>query len=708
MKKILSVLSLFCGILLFGCDNERPVVENYQVRNVNGCISTTDIIDVGFFSAVLQGKIEIDLSDKNDYTIGFELSTDSLFTFESTIICVSDSVASDSSFCYSIKRGVGYNFDTPSIDPGTLYYVRPFIILENKGYVGNVKSFRTTPIEIITGIIDSTSYTINCKTNLFRDDTWVAGVLGVCYGISPNPTIDDYVVSNDNQDIALRDDGSFSVTIDQPLYGRSIYYRAYYNYCGKIYYGETKSLPVPYKIIDMGLSVNWAVCNVGAMTEYEFGDYYAWGETEPYYKPGHAYDDILRSEYLKDDKQGGYVISNYFDCDFDRGTYYDSWLGLRRYYYYKYNDRNDHDTLEICDDVAYVLWGGDWRMPYNSEWDELDLNSVVRDTLYHGVKGIMFTSRINKNELFVPYSGYRYKYDLDLYCNNVMYWGRDYENKFYNYEFARDARAVGLPVRPVQDKPGFVKTVGLELESDYIELDVNDRYSIPVTLTPDNATNKKVLWDTDNHRVATVDENGTILALNSGMCRVVAITEYGRIEDECLVIVNEISNNHESVNLGLSVNWAKCNLGASNPEDIGFYYLWGTPYPQSEYYYEMDFEDAASVKWGGEWRMPTIDEWTELMSSDNCSWTWTTINGVNGYKVQSLKSNYTDNWIFIPATGVMQSRGIVGLDSGGSYWSSSPDTGNQRYAKYLGFGSNRIGAYGDYRACYRAIRPVCP
>ena len=58
-------------------------------------------------------------------------------------------------------------------------------------------------------------------------------------------------------------------------------------------------------------------------------------------------------------------------------------------------------------------------------------------------------------------------------------------------------------------------------------------------------------------------------------------------------------------------------------------------------------DDAAHVKWGGSWRMPTKAEWDELR--ENCTWTWMTVNGVNGFRISGSKPGYTDRYIFLPA-----------------------------------------------------------
>lgn len=124
---------------------------------------------------------------------------------------------------------------------------------------------------------------------------------------------------------------------------------------------------------------------------------------------------------------------------------------------------------------------------------------------------------------------------------------------------------------------------------------------------------------------------------------------------------------YEYVDLGLSVKWATCNVGASSPEGYGSYFAWGETSPKSEYNWrnlkyctevdewdnakfskyvaeseygrvdnktslELD-DDAASANWGGSWRMPTKEEFQELIY--NCNWKWTTKDGQNGYKVVS-------------------------------------------------------------------------
>ena len=191
--------------------------------------------------------------------------------------------------------------------------------------------------------------------------------------------------------------------------------------------------------------------------------------------------------------------------------------------------------------------------------------------------------------------------------------------------------------------------------------------------------------------------------------------------------------------------WAKSNLSdkglCTNPEDYGDYYAWGeidltwkdgkTGYNWASYKwcngsystltkYNTDSshgnvdnktvlepeDDVAHIKLGGKWRMPTDAEWTELRNTSNCSWTWTTINGVNGYKVQSKKSGYTDNWIFLPAYGYRRDTRLTGVGSLGYYWSSSLDTDLPYGAWYVFFDSGGVSRFNFYRCYGQSVRPV--
>ncbi|MCQ2233187.1 MAG: hypothetical protein MJZ24_00415 [Paludibacteraceae bacterium] len=179
----------------------------------------------------------------------------------------------------------------------------------------------------------------------------------------------------------------------------------------------------------------------------------------------------------------------------------------------------------------------------------------------------------------------------------------------------------------------------------------------------------------------------------------------------------------EVVDLGLSVKWAACNLGATKPEDYGNYYAWGETKPKATYmgdnsnWYDVDYDvlkskevinsrgnltaryDAATANWGAGWRMPTLDEIKEL--DNRCRWSWTTMNGVKGYKVTGPSGKS----IFLPAAGNRGGAESNDVGSYGRYWSSTANvSGYSAYGLY--FYSGGYDWYNYIRYFGRSVRPV--
>ncbi|MBQ7253898.1 MAG: hypothetical protein IJS30_04410 [Bacteroidales bacterium] len=202
--------------------------------------------------------------------------------------------------------------------------------------------------------------------------------------------------------------------------------------------------------IDLGLpsGLKWASCNVGASTAGEFGDYFAWGETEPYYS---SQDPLT----WKEAKNAGYTWASYQWCEgsYDTQTKYctDSYYGPV-----------DNKTV-LCpeDDAANVNWGGSWRMPTDAEWTELMTECAWIWITRNGVSGRLVTGA-NGNSIFLPAAGIRYESYLDDLGYSGYYWSSslcsDSPNcAWYMYfdEYDVDAqynnRFVGLSVRPVME-----------------------------------------------------------------------------------------------------------------------------------------------------------------------------------------------------------------------------------------------------------------
>lgn len=162
-----------------------------------------------------------------------------------------------------------------------------------------------------------------------------------------------------------------------------------------------------HEYVDLGLPSGtlWATCNIGADTAVEFGDYYAWGETEPkelYDWKSYEYGRFIHERY---------ELNKY--CT-------DSAYGL--------NGFVDHLTvMEADDDVVRACWGEGWRMPTIKEWGELSQYTTGEWTSQNGVDGWLFTAS-NGNRLFLPAAGYWW--DDAFNANLGLYWSRTINKEF--------------------------------------------------------------------------------------------------------------------------------------------------------------------------------------------------------------------------------------------------------------------------------------
>ncbi|MBQ8045240.1 MAG: PEGA domain-containing protein [Bacteroidales bacterium] len=195
------------------------------------------------------------------------------------------------------------------------------------------------------------------------------------------------------------------------------------------------------------------------------------------------------------------------------------------------------------------------------------------------------------------------------------------------------------------------------------------------------------------------------------MERTLKITENLR-KDETLDVLIEIKE-YDFVDLGLSVKWATCNVGASVPEEYGHCYTWGETMFKDEYVLDncttcrdtineisgSATHDVARVNCGKKWRIPTKDEMAEL--KDRCQWTWTEKNGVKGYEITGPNGNT----IFMPAAGNYMGSTRYNAGIGGLYWTATSPTTEKGNAYYLHFDVDRNIISAD-RYYGLAIRPV--
>ncbi len=368
-----------------------------------------------------------------------------------------------------------------------------------------------------------------------------------------------------------------------------------------------------HEYVDLGLSVMWATCNVGASTPEDYGDYFAWGETK------------TKSTY------------NIDNCS--------TW------------GKNIGDIVGNSNyDAARANWGSTWRLPTKAEIQELINKCKWTWTKQGGHKGYKITGP-NGNSIFLPAAGFRCGTSRDHAGKLGNYWSSSpYEGNINcAYDFIFDsgcfdwhwfARCIGYGVRPVSD----------------------------------GSTTPKETKTTSSSELSTT---------------------------------NGIINGHEYVDLGLSVKWATCNVGASSSSDYGNYYAWGETKTKSTYTenncttYNKSMGDisgnpnydAARANWGGSWRLPTKKEIDELY---NCKWTWYTQGGHDGYKITGPNGNS----IFLPTAGERIGSSFYDASENGGYcyWSSSPVEGSTQ--KSYGLYESIEEDYGWTRYEGLSVRPV--
>lgn len=450
-------------------------------------------------------------------------------------------------------------------------------------------------------------------------------------------------------------------------------------------------------IIDLGLSVNWRSCNLGATTPEEFGGYYQWAGKKD-----------VSDTHLK--------LATDFICPY---TSYNTNTG--KWYYTKYNYTDKKRQLDDSDDAAIVILGNGWRMPTKTEWQELIQSCSWSFTCINNTWGYKVQSLVmgySDKWIFLPATGYRVMNDIITLSDHTIcyYWsstigvddayGSGYSNlsAANSYITTRLCRYYGLPIRPVICRP--IAVTGISLNKTWASMDVGITRTLIASVEPDDATDKTVIWTSDNTCVATVDPSGKVTAITEGTALITVKTVDGGFTASCTVTVRDIPSGAVNLDLPSGLLWASCNIGASYCTQYGNYYAWGEietkssytgenykfyvggSYPEYRYskyvtsskYGTVDnltelqrgenpgetMDDVARAVLGGKWRMPRPEDIEELITNtDNY---YTTYNGVKGWMFTSKTDS--DNWIFLPAAGYRSDDGISLKGSYGFYWSS--------------------------------------
>ena len=321
--------------------------------------------------------------------------------------------------------------------------------------------------------------------------------------------------------------------------------------------------------------------------------------------------------------------------------------GMRAFNEASYTGSAISADLTLVQDAAHVNLGGNWRMPTKAEYQELlDNCNVVWTANYSGtgVAGRVFTSKVNGNSLFFPAAGRCDDSSVSSVGSYGYYMSASWNSSSsaFSLNFHSSNQYIGSPYR-------------------FYGQSVRGVIPPPAESTP--------------------------------------------------------------VDLGLPLKWAAGNVGATNPEDYGLYFAWGettgytgeqvtsgvrkfdsASYTASAISADLTLEqDAAHVNLGGNWRMPTRDEYQELL--DICNVTWTNDYNGTGIKGCIFTSNINGNSVFFPAAGNCYNSSVSRVGSYGDFWSASWYSSDGAWELYFNSGSKSLGNRSRYFGC--SVRGVC-
>ena len=513
----------------------------------------------------------------------------------------------------------------------------------------------------------------------------------------------------------------------------------------------------------------WAACNVGASKPEEYGYYFWWGDTVGYKR--NAADNGWVS--VKDETSFSFSSGN---CP----TYGKDKSQLQSAGYIDATGK----LVAKCD-AATVHLGAPWRMPTTTELAALFNNCDTEWMMRNGVSGRLVKGRggYSSESIFLPAAGYGYDSTFDTlsscgcYWSSTPYsldssyaWSLDFYPGYYYSQRDNIPRRCGLSVRPVRGFTSPSAAVGgatthLSLDCSVGTVSVTSvtaqqRYPwnglVDVTVTLQGSTEDvagvNCLFAATNSAtkmaisVEHITQNGDDTGSGTSRTRKFvwdAKADIGAVKIDDVELTVDV----ELPYVQLWENgpyWAECNVGATKPEEYGYYFWWGdtvgyklnanndgwisvkdsTGFSFSEDncptfaknksqllsagYIDatgnlVAAHDAATAHLGLPWRMPTDAEFSALIN--NCTTTWTTRNGVNGRLVTG-RGAYASKSIFLPAAGDGAYSDLYTRGSYGYCWSSTPDSDRDRNAWYLSFFSSNFYREVNYRFVGQSVRPV--
>jgi len=468
----------------------------------------------------------------------------------------------------------------------------------------------------------------------------------------------------------------------------------------------------------------WAKTNVGADEPWESGLSFWWGDTLGYRRENGA--------WVSSD---GYLSGFSFEAG-NAPTYGKNFATLQSEGWI-----TPDGVLASAYDAAQAKWGGGWHMPTQQDLIDLVNNCDWTWATTNGVSGYVVQGRGNyaSRSIFLPCAGYGSGTSLSNAGSRGGIRSSDFPGTVLEFDsdghgtgYLQDRSFLGFSVRPVQTLPAEV-AISFDANDGSMSLSSQtytpgETYGTLPTVTPRKGY-VFAGWFTDADGGTEVTTASTVPASPT--------TLYAHWTSD---------GTHNKVQLWEGgPYWAEMNVGADEVWNYGLYFWWGDTVgyrrqgnawvasdgSSSAFSFDSGSartygkhpatlqnegwitaggvlapsHDAAQVHWGGDWRMPTLQELQGLC--DNCDWTRTTTNGVSGYVVRG-RGAFANAGIFLPATGRGNRTSLDYAGSDGHYWSSVPLDGNSANSKGLSIYSVDHGTADITRFLGQTVRPVWP
>ena len=334
---------------------------------MDGIVETGEVSDVGAFSATIGGLISVEGVPGLSYGVCYSSSSQT------------PTIAGNNKSADNLSEG-NFSVTVYGLTPSKDYYCRAYAKKNGEVVYGAVKTFHTTDSTsdvVTTG--DYSDVTLNSAKISGRLNVAEGSYTSVTYGFSFEGNL-EWVTSKDG-------DGVFYSRKTDLWENTTYQYRAAAMVDGVIYYGETVSFNTEALIVstdqavDLGLSVLWASCNLGASSPEELGYQFMWGDTTP------AGSDM---EGWKDYKYCAGTENTLTKYNSDP----------------RYGMVDNKNVLDPDDDAAAVFLGNGWRMPTQEEWEELLRNRPGYVKSINGVYGIIIYAS-DRISIFLPRNGDR-------------------------------------------------------------------------------------------------------------------------------------------------------------------------------------------------------------------------------------------------------------------------------------------------------------